>query len=169
MPSKRALIVALAIVGLSFTAILLRAILPEMLHSTQRSHQQKVCRTFAAVSDILTIHKVKNGHYPQSNDAAQKEWQYTRLASIIKPIAPEWMSDIPDIDPWGTQYLYGYNASKESYCIISLGKDGLKDQDILPVVYVVTHCFENDIIMVNGKYIQAPEGQQWLCGKKKNK
>jgi hypothetical protein len=71
-------------------------------------------------------------------------------------MAPTYIRLLPLKDGWNSWFLYG-SDTKQDYAIVSYGKDGTVDGTI---VYGETTNFNNDIIFIDGQFVQYPAGSQ---------
>jgi hypothetical protein len=92
-------------------------------------------------------------------------------------LSPDYIQEIPAIDPWGNPYMYLCWDNGKNFAIISYGADrspdktdeeeyirGLLKSKQRPVA---TACYQSDIIWLNDAFILYPEGEQKECGKSK--
>jgi general secretion pathway protein G len=79
------------------------------------------------------------------------------IGTIVSEISPTYLHSVPLRDGWNSWFTYGTDSLRTNYVLRSNGADGLADSS--PPLGE-THRFENDIIVVNGSFIQFPEGLQ---------
>ena len=64
---------------------------------------------------------------------------------------------VPVADGWNSWFLYGTGSSRSDYAIRSSGLEGVPQTD---PAYGPSTDFRNDIILVNGTFVQWPDGAQ---------
>ncbi len=79
------------------------------------------------------------------------------IGAIVPVISPTYLRVVPLMDGWNSWFTYGTDAPKANYAIRSNGADGLPDAS---PPFGPTNTFESDIIIVNGSFVQYPEGVQ---------
>ncbi len=72
-------------------------------------------------------------------------------------LQPTYLRNVPVTDGWNSWFLYGTTADKTDYAIRSAGREGVPEAS---PVYGPTSDFRDDIILVNGQFVQWPEGVQ---------
>jgi type II secretion system protein G len=77
---------------------------------------------------------------------------------VARPyLQPTYMRLVPVTDGWNSWFLYGTTAARTDYALRSTGVGGIPQDD---PAYGVSTDFTNDIILVNGQFVQWPEGVQ---------
>lgn len=79
------------------------------------------------------------------------------IVGIQGYLQPTYMRQVPVADGWNSWFLYGTTASRSDYDIRSAGLGG--DPESSPA-YGPTSDFRADIILVNGQFVQWPDGVQ---------
>ena len=79
------------------------------------------------------------------------------VSSLVGSLMPTYIKAIPINDGWGTPYAYSSNSAFTDYAFRSFGKD--KSPQSSPG-YGPTTDYNADIILVDGAFVQFPEGLQ---------
>ena len=79
------------------------------------------------------------------------------LGAIASSIAPTYLRVVPFADGWSSYFLYGTSLSKSDFVLCSSGADGVPETS--PVGGATTN-FNADIILVDGAFVQFPDGAQ---------
>jgi type II secretion system protein G len=79
------------------------------------------------------------------------------IGGIVTEISPTYLRAVPMLDGWNSWFVYGTDTSRGNYILKSNGADGIADTS---PPYGLTHSFDADIILVNGSFVQYPEGIQ---------
>ena len=85
---------------------------------------------------------------------------------LASKLVPDYIKKIPAKDPWGNPYLYGISSDKKRFVLVCTGSDGVRNAKPLPDKQTPTMCFEDDMIWSCDHFVQYPEGNQKVCGKK---
>ena len=72
-------------------------------------------------------------------------------------LQPTYLRHTPVSDGWNSWFLYGTTADRTAYAIRSAGREGVPQT---APAYGPTSDFRDDIILVNGQFVQWPEGLQ---------
>ena len=77
---------------------------------------------------------------------------------VARPyLQPTYMRLVPVTDGWNSWFLYGTTEERTDYALRTAGVGGVPEPN---PTYGVTTDFTNDIILVNGQFVQWPEGVQ---------
>ena len=81
----------------------------------------------------------------------------TTLLTARPYLQPTYMRMVPVADGWNSWFLYGTTGEKTDYALRAAGVGGIPEAS---PPYGPTTDFTNDIIIVNGQFVQWPEGVQ---------
>lgn len=79
------------------------------------------------------------------------------LENAVPYLQPTYLRTVPVADGWNSWFLYGTTTDRTDYALRSAGVGGIPETS---PAYGVTTDFRNDIILVNGQFVQWPEGVQ---------
>ena len=79
------------------------------------------------------------------------------ISDIVSEISPTYLRSVPLVDGWNSWFTYGTDSFKANYILRSNGADGIPETS---PPFGLTHSFDADIILVNGSFVQFPEGLQ---------
>jgi type II secretion system protein G len=79
------------------------------------------------------------------------------ISTILPAISPTYLRVVPMKDGWNSWFTYATDAANVNYALRSNGADGQPDSS---PPFGETHSFSADIILVNGSFVQFPEGAQ---------
>ncbi len=149
------LLIVVAIIG-----IIVAIAVVNMINAIQRGKQKRSMADIRSISTALEAYATDVNVYPAA--AA-----YTLPSGLSLPTAtlglaagalsPTYMRVTPLQDGWNSWYLYGSNAARSDYAIRSTGADGAPQTAPL---YGSTTDFNADIILVDGTFVQFPDGVQ---------
>lgn len=82
----------------------------------------------------------------------------TGTLAVAQPyLQPTYLRVVPLADGWNSWFTYGTTSAQTDYALRSAGRGGLLQTDPL---YGPTTDFQSDIILVNGQFVQWPDGVQ---------
>ena len=79
------------------------------------------------------------------------------ICTILPAITPTYLRSVPLVDGWSSWFTYATDGANANYAIRSNGADGLPEAS---PPFGETHAFAADIILVNGSFVQYPDGFQ---------
>jgi general secretion pathway protein G len=152
------LLIVVAIIGL-----LAAIAIPNLIQAIQRAKQKRAMAEVRGLATACNSYSTDTNDYPHGNTS----WQNTDVVIPIGELAPFYIKEVPNPDPWGTKYQYACTDSYQDFAIRSLGKGGSDDGEDLTAVLAaapaITTCFENDIVWANSGFTTWPEGKQRRC------
>ena len=152
------LVIGLIVAGLvlvAFLGILAAIAIPNFLTAKQRAMQKRTMSDMRDVSVALQSFAADEGggSYPHG----------TSVGQLSPNIEPDHGKNLPRVDAWGTPFLYECWPSDEctSFALASAGKDrSFQHSSLQEYPTGMTTTFEDDIVLVDGKFVQYPEGAQ---------
>jgi hypothetical protein len=124
--------------------------------------QQAAVLQMEEVSSALSSYKERNGAYPNPGHNPDTYYSLVDLEQIRADLVPDFLGELPK-DPWGNEYEYGSSQDNQSYVLICRGSDGEDKLQKIPDATVETHCFEDEIVLEDGSFVQRPAGDQQSC------
>lgn len=79
------------------------------------------------------------------------------IGDVVPTLSPTYLRAVPLTDGWNSWFTYASDTPKANYVVRSNGADGAPETS---PAYGETHAFAADIILVNGTFVQYPEGAQ---------
>jgi hypothetical protein len=129
----------------------------------KRAKQKNVQSDMKYLSQAVEQYHIKKGKYPSTNVTKSTMWYFVPLKQIEPQLNVTCFRNLPLQDYWGTPYYYAYSDLNDTYCLVSCASNKKMDSNVIPDSLVETHCYESDIIIVNGQYFKRPEGKQSNC------
>ena len=153
------LLIVVAIIG-----IIVAIAIPNLLNAIQRAKQRRTMGDIRSAATAAEAYAVDFSHYP----AAAGYSLPTGLSfgsttfntgggasSLGGQITPTYIRVLPMVDGWQSYFFYA--STGQLYGILSAGRDGTKDSSLIGGE---TTDFNNDIVFVNGQFVQYPAGAQ---------
>ena len=136
------LMLVVAIVG-----ILAAIAVPNLARAIERARQRRTMSDIRAVANAVSSYGVDFAQVPQVAEGT--------VSDILPYISPTYLRRKPTTDGWSNPLHY-YGASLD-YTVWSFARDGVQQSTLL---FRATTNFDADIVMVNGIFVQWPEGMQ---------
>jgi type II secretion system protein G len=133
------LLIVVAIIGL-----LAAIAIPNLMNAVDKSKQKRTMSDLRSISTAVEAYAVDNTHYPVVSSVVA-------IKAVVDPI---FIDTIPQYDGW--RHDLQVEATSTQYTIYSQGKDAT-GTDCSPAV---TNTFNDQICMINGRFLRYPEGTQ---------
>ncbi len=149
------LLVVVAIIG-----ILVAIAAINYRNAIERARQRRAMADMRAVSTALESYSLDFGRYPPSAAFALPpglSLPTDSLAMARDYIQPTYIRMVPMVDGWNSWFAYGTTVTRTDYALRSNGRLGEPQGS---PAYGVTTDFTDDVILVNGQFVQWPEGVQ---------
>jgi len=149
------LLIVVAIIG-----IIVAISVINMINAIQRGKQKRSMADIKSVSTALEAYMTDYNTYPAAAGYALPtglSLPTATLGMVAGVLSPTYIRVTPLADGWNSWYLYGPSAVHGDYLVRSSGADGVPQTSPL---YGATTDFNADIILVDGAFVQFPEGAQ---------
>ncbi|MCC6130829.1 MAG: type II secretion system protein [Acidobacteria bacterium] len=150
------LLVVVAIIGL-ITAIAV----VNFLNAIQRAKQRRTMADIRTVASALESYQMDYNSYPPASASftlpPNLTLPSTTLGVTQAYLAPTYLRWLPLVDGWNSWLTYGTSTGFADYAVRSCGRGGEPEGS---PGYGLTTDFNNDIIFVNGAFVQYPDGAQ---------
>jgi type II secretion system protein G len=155
------LLIVVAIIG-----IIVAIAIPNLLNAIQRAKQKRSMADMRSAGTAAEAYAVDFNHYPAAAG-------YSLPSTLTLPTAgqtfggsgsgfngqvvPTYIRLLPLTDGWQSFFLYHGASTAQHYAIMSVGKDGTIGTT---ETYGETTNFNDDIIFVDGQFVQYAAGAQ---------
>jgi general secretion pathway protein G len=149
------LLIVVAIIG-----IIVAIAVVNMINAIQRGKQKRSMADIKSVSTALEAYATDYNFYPAAAGYSLPSGlslPTATLGTAAAVLSPTYIRVTPLADGWNSWYLYGSSALRADYLVRSAGADGVPQSSPL---YGPTTDFNADIILVDGAFVQFPEGAQ---------
>lgn len=149
------LLVIVAIIG-----ILVAIAAINYRNAIERARQRRAMADMRAVSTALESYSLDFARYPPAAAFALPpglSLPTENLEVARAYIQPTYIRTTPMVDGWSSWFAYGTTVTRTDYVLRSCARLG--EPQASPA-YGVTTDFTDDIILVNGQFVQWPEGVQ---------
>ena len=153
------LLIVVAIIG-----IIVAIAIPNLLNAIQRAKQKRTMADMRSAGTAAEAYAVDFNHYPAAAAASLPSGLNMPSSSFGAPgagfnlqVAPTYIRLLPVVDGWSSFFLYANNGgTAQAYVVASGGKNGTTSA----FVGGETTNFNDDIVFVNGQFLQYPAGAQ---------
>ena len=149
------LLIVVAIIG-----IIVAIALVNMINAIQRAKQKRSMADIKSLASALEAYAVDLNYYPAAAGYSLPSGLSLPTATFgatAGVLSPTYIRVAPLQDGWNSWYLYATGSSHADYAVRSCGADGLPQAS---PVFGPTTDFTADIILVDGAFVQYPEGTQ---------
>jgi general secretion pathway protein G len=155
------LLIVVAIIG-----IIVAIAIPNLLNAIQRAKQKRTMGDERSAGTAAEAYAVDFNFYPAAaayalpSGLALPSTTFGASGDTTKlngEVVPTYIRSLPLTDGWQSFFTYSVSTSKSDYAIRSNGKDG--SPEAAPV-WGETTTFNQDIIFIDGQFVQYPAGAQ---------
>jgi len=132
---------------------------PNVLNALNRSRQKRSMADMRSLASALEARATETNNYSiGSTPVALTATDFTSLTpvsldAVHGAVSPKYIRKMPRVDGWGNEF--DVRVGVKSYAIRSRGSDGDADPEIRFNYRI--QSFEEDLVFVNGNFIQYPE------------
>lgn len=130
------------------------------LNAIGRARQRRSMSDMRSLATAVETYATDLNRYPPASAfvmPAGLGLPTVNLATARPYLQPTYIKMVPMVDGWSSWFLYGTTAARSDYALRSAGQGGVPQAT---VVFGPTTAFADDIILVNGQFVQWPEGVQ---------
>lgn len=131
-----------------------------LINAIQRAKQKRSMADMKTASTAVEAYATDQNYYPAAAALTLPSGlslPTVTIGAVAGSIAPTYMRAVPLVDGWSSFFLYGASTSRSDYAVSCMGADGVPEAS--PAGGVTTN-FNSDIILVDGTFVQFPEGVQ---------
>jgi len=151
------------LIVVAIIAILAAIMIPSLFSAIHRAKQKRAMSEIRGLATACNSYSTDTNIYPLANTS----WQDTDVVIPVGELAPYYIKEVPNPDPWDIKYQYSTTDSGSDFALRSMGKGGQDDGETFAssvnAAPAATLCLENDIVWVNGGFVLWPEGKQRKC------
>lgn len=136
------LLIVVAVIG-----IIAAIAIPNLLDALRRAKQSRTMSDMRSISQAMQTYAQDSSYFLPTGRISSAE---------LRPyLQPTYVEIVPAIDGW-QEPIY-YEANHRTYTIVSLGANRTEDT---PYAFGPTNISAADIVLVDGTFVQWPEGAQ---------
>jgi type II secretion system protein G len=149
------LLIVVAIIGI-ITAFAIM----NMFNAIQRAKQKRSMADMKSLASGIEAYSTDVNFYPAAAGLTLPSGLSLptgTLGAVAGSISPTYLRVTPLLDGWNSYFTYGTNGPRTDFALRSAGADGLAETS--PAGGATTD-FKADIILVDGTFVQFPDGAQ---------
>jgi prepilin-type N-terminal cleavage/methylation domain-containing protein len=137
------LLIVAAIIGL-----IVAIAIPNLINAIQRSRQTRTISDLRTISNGLGIYQQDYAKFPPAASLAA-------FSDVSDDLVPFIGANVPTTDAWHMDLQY--KSDGDTYSLASTGANKVVD---LPWTSGITAYFDEDIVILDGSFLQIPQGEQ---------
>ena len=149
------LLIVVAIIG-----IIVAIATVNLINAIQRAKQKRSMGDLKTLATAVEAYTTDHDYYPAAAGFALPAGLTLptgTFGAVAGQVTPTYLRAAPLVDGWNSFFLYGTSPSRSDYALTSTGADGAPET---APVWGATTDFNADIIIVDGTFVQFPEGAQ---------
>ncbi len=130
------------------------------LNAIERARQRRSMSDLRSLATAVEAYAADLDRYPPASAfvlPAGLDLPTQNLENTRPYLQPTYVKAVPMVDGWNSWFLYSTTPSRTEYAIRAASRGG--EPQTAPL-YGPTTDFRDDIILVNGQFIQWPDGVQ---------
>ena len=160
MPRRRGFTLIELLVVVAIIGIIAAIAIVNMINAIQRAKQKRSMGDMKTIAIAVEAYSADHNYYPAAAALTLPSGLSLptgTIGTISGSLGPTYIRVVPMVDGWSTFFLYGTSASRTDFAISSAGADGILESS--PLGGATTN-FKADIILVDGTFVQFPDGAQ---------
>ncbi len=137
--------------------------IPNLLTAMERAKQKRAVGEIHTLATACEAYAKDHGTYPATGHDTDSYYSLVDAEALRPLLEPSYLAELPAVDPWGAPYSYGVSADGREYILLCGGSDKKVALTAIPTDEAATHCFEDDLVFENGRFLRRPEGPQKKC------
>jgi type II secretion system protein G len=149
------LLIVVAIIG-----IIVAISIVNMINAIQRAKQKRSMADMKTLATAVEAYATDQNFYPAAAGYSLPSGlslPTATIGTIAGQLTPTYLRIVPLVDGWSSYFTYGASPARADFALCSPGADGALDTT---PVWGATTNFNADIILVDGAFVQYPEGAQ---------
>ena len=160
MPRRRGFTLIELLIVVAIIGIIAAIAIVNMINAIQRAKQKRSMGDMRSIANALEAYATDQNYYPAAAGVTLPSGLSLptgTLGTVAGSLGPTYIRIVPLVDGWSSFYLYGTSASRSDFALCSPGADGAPEAS--PVGGPTTN-FNSDIILIDGTFVQFPDGAQ---------
>jgi type II secretion system protein G len=160
MPRRRGFTLIELLIVVTIIGIIAAIAIVNMINAIQRAKQKRSMGDMKSIATAIDAYTTDFNFYPAAAGYSLPSGlslPTATLGSTAASLSPTYIRVVPLVDGWDSFFLYGTNASRTDFAVRSTGADGAPDST---PVWGATTSFNADIILIDGTFVQFPDGAQ---------
>lgn len=149
------LLIVVAIIG-----IIVAIAVVNMINAIQRAKQKRSMGDMHSLATAIESYATDQNFYPAAAGftlPSGLSLPTGTIGTVSATLGPTYLRVVPLVDGWSSYFTYGTSPARSDFALRSAGADGALDTT---PIWGVTTNFNDDIILVDGSFVQYPDGAQ---------
>lgn len=160
MPRRRGFTLIELLIVVAIIGIIAAIAIVNMINAIQRAKQKRSMGDMKTIATALDAYATDHNFYPAAAAISLPSGlslPTSTIGVISGTLGPTYIRVVPLVDGWNSFFLYGASPSRGDFALRSAGADGAPETS--PQGGATTN-FNADIILVDGTFVQFPDGAQ---------
>ncbi len=160
MKKRRGFTLIEVLVVSAIIGILIAVAISNLRNAVNRARQKRTMADMRSLALGIEAYSTDHNRYPSAAGFALPSGltlPTATLGVVLPSLSPTYMRAVPLRDGWNSWFTYGASGDRADYVLRSNGADGLPEAN---PPYGITSSFNADIILLDGAFVQFPEGYQ---------
>ena len=149
------LLIVVAIIG-----IIVAIAIVNMINAIQRAKQKRSMGDMKSLATAIESFATDQNFYPAAAAftlPSGLSLPTSTIGTVPASLSPTYLRVVPLVDGWSSYFTYGASPERSDFALRSAGADGALEGS---PVWGITTNFNADIILVDGTFVQYPDGAQ---------
>jgi type II secretion system protein G len=160
MPRRRGFTLIELLIVVAIIGIIAAIAIVNMINAIQRAKQKRSMGDMKTIATAIEAYATDQNFYPAAAALSLPSGlalPTATLGTVAGTLNPTYLRTVPLSDGWNSYFQYGASTSRSDFVVRSTGADGVPDSTSAGGA---TTNFNADIILVDGAFVQWPEGAQ---------
>jgi type II secretion system protein G len=160
MPRRRGFTLIELLIVVTIIGIIAAIAIVNMINAIQRAKQKRSMGDMKSIATAVDAYATDFNYYPAAAGytlPSGLSLPTATLGAAAAALSPTYVRVMPLSDGWNSFFLYGSSAARTDFAVRSAGADGTPDAS---PVWGPTTNFNADIILIDGTFVQFPDGAQ---------
>ena len=160
MTSRRGFTLIELLIVVAIIGIIVAISIVNMINAIQRAKQKRSMGDMKTLATAVEAYATDENFYPAAAGftlPSGLSLPTATLGAVPGLLSPTYLRIVPLVDGWSSYFTYGTSAARGDYALRSAGADGALQTT---PTWGATTDFNADIILVDGTFVQFPDGAQ---------
>jgi type II secretion system protein G len=160
MPRRRGFTLIELLIVVAIIGIIVAIAVVNMINAIQRAKQKRTMGDMKSFATAIEAYATDQNYYPAAAGFSLPSGlslPTSTVGTVAGLLSPTYLRVLPLVDGWSSYYTYGTSPSRSDFALRSAGADGALDTT---PIWGATTNFNADIILVDGTFVQFPDGAQ---------
>ncbi len=160
MRARRGFTLLEVLIVSAIIGILVAMAVSNLRNAMNRARQKRTMADMRSLALGIEAYSTDHNRYPSAAGFALPSGltlPTATLGVVLPSLSPTYLRTVPLKDGWNSWFTYGASDDRADYVLRSNGADGLAEAN---PAYGISTSYNADIILLDGAFVQFPEGLQ---------